>query len=123
MTLRFESDPPGAEVWREGADIPVGTTPVEHSFIRTDQDATFHFRLRGYQDAEHVLSLNGDGVGAVSLLPVRAARPRTMAATMDDDMSVAATTMGATTMDATSAMDAMSARRNTTNGRRAVLEF
>lgn len=108
ITIRFESDPPGAEVWREGADAPVGTTPVDQPFLRTDEQATFHYRLRGYEDATQEVSLGRDAVSSALLRRIRST-PGTMRAVMRAAMNEddAAGQQG----------------RNSTNGRRAVLEF
>lgn len=107
VTIRFESLPPGAEVWRAGADVAIGTTPIEHSFLRAE-GSTFEFRLRGHQPLRHEVRLDEDRTATVQLRPLERARMRV--AVMRAMEAAMAPTM--------SRMD-----RNSTNGRRAVLEF
>lgn len=115
ITIRFESDPPGAEVWREGADLPVGTTPVDQPFLRSDEDATFHYRLRGYDDLDQDVSLARDAISSVVLRPSRRAVGMRM---------MRQSTPSTPSMIEMIEMDAAGQRgRNSTNGRRAVLEF
>ncbi|MBA2543078.1 MAG: serine/threonine protein kinase, partial [Deltaproteobacteria bacterium] len=49
MTLGFESDPPGARVFREGETVPLGTTPFEVTVKHSDRAGRVRFELAGYQ--------------------------------------------------------------------------
>jgi hypothetical protein len=52
VALVFESDPPGAEVWKvrdgSGSSELLGTTPLRRSIPRSADEITFEIRLDGY---------------------------------------------------------------------------
>ena len=65
VTLRIESEPDGATVWR-GAD-KLGTTPFEDRVPSGKAAISYRLTLDGYQDAEIEMRPQRDGKKAVTL--------------------------------------------------------
>jgi len=67
VTVSFETTPPGAEVWREGGDAPLGKTPLTLTVEQADTLATFELRLPGFEKARREISLSKDVQVVVAL--------------------------------------------------------
>jgi tRNA A-37 threonylcarbamoyl transferase component Bud32 len=65
VTLRIESEPAGATVWRGEAKL--GTTPFEDRVPRDKATISYKLTLDGYQDAEIEMRAQRDGKKAVTL--------------------------------------------------------
>ena len=65
VTLRIESEPTGAEVWKGEARL--GTTPVEDRVPRGQAPVSYRLALDGYQDAEIEMRPQRHGKKAVTL--------------------------------------------------------
>ncbi len=69
ITLGFESDPPGARVFREGESVPLGTTPFEVTVKRSERAGRVRFELAGYEP--RFVKLHNDDGAIVSTTLVR----------------------------------------------------
>ncbi|MCC7000352.1 MAG: hypothetical protein IT370_37480 [Deltaproteobacteria bacterium] len=67
VQISFDSDPPGAEVFRKGDSAPLGQTPFTRSFPASDERSGFVFQLRGHGSLERDVSLARDSNLAVVL--------------------------------------------------------
>ncbi len=67
ITVSFETTPAGAEVWREGGEVPLGKTPLSLTFEQTAEKATFELRLPGFEKALREISLDKDTQVVVAL--------------------------------------------------------
>lgn len=67
ITISFESDPPGAEVWRDGAEARTGVTPFEASFPASETPLVFEFRLDGYETLRQEVPLGADSSSSAVL--------------------------------------------------------
>jgi tRNA A-37 threonylcarbamoyl transferase component Bud32 len=65
VTLRIESEPEGATVWR--GEEKLGTTPFEDRVPRDRAEISYRLTLDGYQDAEIEMRPQRDGKKAVTL--------------------------------------------------------
>jgi hypothetical protein len=73
VTISFDSNPPGAEVWREGGGEPLGITPLEATVDRIDGVASFELRKAGFEGTRAEIPLNEDGRVVISLRAVAGA--------------------------------------------------
>jgi hypothetical protein len=75
ITVEFNSSPPGAEVYRAGETIPLGLTPFNANFTRSNNSMEVLFVLDGHEDVEVEVSLNRavQVVATLPALPVDAA--------------------------------------------------
>lgn len=80
VSLRFESDPAGAEVVRDGQVL--GVTPLARTFPAGDDAVTFVVRKAGFAERTVQANLARDGSFSVALkaLPVARSRPATQPA-------------------------------------------
>ena len=76
VRVSFHSRPEGAEVWREGADEPLGTTPLSLELTSSEQSAAFELRLEGYETHREELTLTQDVRSSVSLARARTTNRR-----------------------------------------------
>ncbi|MFC1609468.1 serine/threonine-protein kinase [Myxococcota bacterium] len=60
VEVAFDSEPPGAEVFREGWDAPLGMTPFSILLARSEVPKTFRFELAGHEPAIQKTTLAGD---------------------------------------------------------------
>jgi serine/threonine-protein kinase len=74
VTLRVESEPAGADVYRQGDFLHVGTTPFTQNLPATPGGAVFIVRKAGFRDEQVTLSASEDGLQSVKL--VRLGHPR-----------------------------------------------
>ncbi|ACY17590.1 serine/threonine-protein kinase [Haliangium ochraceum] len=65
VTLRIESEPMGAEVWRDGARL--GETPLEDRVARGREPLTYRIAYTGYRDEELQMIPRRDGERRVTL--------------------------------------------------------
>jgi tRNA A-37 threonylcarbamoyl transferase component Bud32 len=89
VTLEFRSEPPGASVYREGETVPIGMTPFEESFLKSNGTMRFRFTMAGRRDVEQIVSMAEGGAVAATMVEVAAesqaerdrtrTRPRTRA--------------------------------------------
>jgi serine/threonine protein kinase len=57
VTLKFESTPSGAKVFREGESVALGVTPFETTLVRAGRSTPVRFELEGYEPAQVDASL------------------------------------------------------------------
>ena len=57
VTLKFESTPPGAKVYRQGESVALGVTPFETTLVRAQRTTPVRFELEGYEPMEVDASL------------------------------------------------------------------
>ncbi|NMB73604.1 MAG: protein kinase [Myxococcales bacterium] len=67
ITVSFETTPAGAEVWREGGEVPLGKTPLSLTFEHAEKKATFELRLPGFEKASREILLDKDAQVVVAL--------------------------------------------------------
>ncbi|HOX44316.1 MAG TPA: protein kinase [Myxococcota bacterium] len=67
VEVSFDSAPPGAQVFAEGAVQPLGRTPFRASFDRAERRARFEFVLEGYQRAREEVGLGSSSRLLVTL--------------------------------------------------------
>lgn len=84
ITVSFETTPAGAEVWREGGDVPLGKTPLSLTFEHAAKKATFELRLPGFEKAQREISLDKDTQVVVALARLKKA-PRPDAGRREPD--------------------------------------
>jgi serine/threonine-protein kinase len=68
VEVLFDSIPPGAEVFVEGAGQPLGRTPFQASFERGERSQRFEFALEGFARTLEEVALGGDSRLLVSLV-------------------------------------------------------
>ena len=68
VSVRIESDPPGAEV-TDAKGQTLGTTPLATTLPRSATPATFTLRKRGYQTTRHTVVPEGNVAAVISLRP------------------------------------------------------
>jgi serine/threonine-protein kinase len=69
--IEIDSDPPGAEIYRQPSGLRVGKTPHQGTFEAAAGEHVFLLRKRGYQDATVVIPAQRDGRETVVLEPIR----------------------------------------------------
>ena len=69
VTLSFASTPEGAEVFRAGAEEPLGVTPFEVELDRSDETEEFEVRLEGYETATETIAFDANARHSVQLVP------------------------------------------------------
>jgi hypothetical protein len=57
VTLKFVSEPAGANVFRKGETVALGTTPFETKLVRAGKTTPVTFKLDGFEDMEVDASL------------------------------------------------------------------
>ncbi|MBX3275741.1 MAG: serine/threonine protein kinase [Sandaracinaceae bacterium] len=72
VTITFRSEPPGAEVWREGAAARLGVTPFSTPLPRADEPLVFELRLEGHETLRQEVALVADAETSAALRPSRA---------------------------------------------------
>lgn len=70
VRVTFDSDPPGATVFRERATQPVGTTPFSAVLSGSARPEEFEFRLPGHQVVRQSLLLSEDATLKLTLPPL-----------------------------------------------------
>jgi hypothetical protein len=60
VEISFQSTPPGATVFREGSDAPLGLTPFTARFDATAQPQVFAFRRPGWKEGRATVSLGAN---------------------------------------------------------------
>ncbi len=70
VTITFTSEPPGAEVWREGAPARLGVTPFSTPLPRAEAPMVFELRLEGYETLRQEVALVADAQTSAALSPV-----------------------------------------------------
>jgi serine/threonine-protein kinase len=81
VTLKFESTPSGAKVFRTGESVALGVTPFETTLVRASRTTAVHFELDGYEPMEVDASLERSENISVTLdklppTPVAIDKPR-----------------------------------------------
>ncbi|MGE5183815.1 MAG: serine/threonine-protein kinase [Acidobacteriota bacterium] len=69
VTVSFTSTPPGARVFRVGETVPLGITPFQTSFARSDRASHVRFELAAHEPAEAVVALTASTAIAITLVP------------------------------------------------------
>jgi serine/threonine-protein kinase len=67
IEITFDSNPPGAGVYRDGAGEPLGTTPFSASLDPASEPGVFEFRLEGHEPIGQKVSLQQNTKIAVTL--------------------------------------------------------
>src|SRR5262249_54434519 len=70
VEIGFDSDPPGAAVFRLGAQQPLGVPPFRTTSDASTRSETFEFRAEGRRTARRQASLRRDAHIEVALAPV-----------------------------------------------------
>ncbi|HEY8927037.1 MAG TPA: serine/threonine-protein kinase [Polyangia bacterium] len=73
VQITFDSVPPGASVFREGGDRPLGVTPFVASFDASSDTVTFEYRLEGWRVERTSLALATDAEIKIPLVPFETA--------------------------------------------------
>jgi len=71
VEIAFDSNPPGAEVYREGAADSLGTTPFSTTFDPDPEPEMFEFRLKGHQPMKQMVYLQENSKIAVFLARIK----------------------------------------------------
>jgi len=75
VEITFDSKPHGAEVFRNGDEVALGTTPFTASLASSDEAVPFTFRRKGYQDhLEEIVLSEAQKISAKLRKKKRAAR-------------------------------------------------
>jgi serine/threonine-protein kinase len=71
VTLAFESTPPGANVFRTGESVPLGTTPFSTTLPRAERALHIRFELEGHAPEERDVWLteSSDVVATMTVVP------------------------------------------------------
>ena len=75
VSIRFESTPPGAEVFREGTDVSLGVTPVTVSLKRSATVGVFELRKAGHTNTVESVAL-AQNATVMATLEAKAAKQR-----------------------------------------------
>jgi serine/threonine-protein kinase len=75
IELTFDSVPPGAEVFKQGQDDPLGITPVTVKLEQGNDSRTFELRMPGYKTVKKSVSLKESTRLLVSLSEVPKPKP------------------------------------------------
>lgn len=68
ITVTFSSTPPGAQVFRNGETIPLGTTPFDMTFAASDQPMRVRYELPSYEAQATEVALDRSHDEAVELI-------------------------------------------------------
>jgi serine/threonine-protein kinase len=67
IEVSFDSSPQGAEVYRQGAAEPLGTTPFSATFVPAPEPDVFEFKLKDHKTMQHKAALLENTTIAVTM--------------------------------------------------------
>jgi hypothetical protein len=70
IEVSFDSSPRGADVYRQGAAEPLGTTPFSASFVPASEPEVFEFKLKDHKTMQHQAALSENTTIAVTMAKV-----------------------------------------------------
>ena len=76
IDVAFNSEPPGADVFRAGLSKPIGQTPFTIQFKRSPNSETFEFRLKDHTSASLDVSLSDNSQVSMTLAKIKKAPPK-----------------------------------------------
>jgi len=68
VTIVFESDPKGADVFGDVSSQALGNTPFSRGITRAERNESFEFRLAGHKTVRKLVNLRADNTVRVSLV-------------------------------------------------------
>jgi len=75
VAVRIDSTPSGAEVFQDGSETSLGTTPLATRLPRSGEPARFELRKQGFATVKQEARLDHDAYLSVGLAPVPTAPP------------------------------------------------